>query len=476
MKISLNVIKKIYISGFLLIFLPMFVIYIVPNTVGFVEVGLIFWIGLYLLALIKCHRKIKNFVFSIIRIKFIKYYLLFFIFATLTTIVHVLKGEYIAPVGYYIIRFYKFFILPSVLFFFPLFSIVYDISLKLIIKILCKILYGVYCIAIIQFFVYYFKFKSLFYVFSFFTNARAAMYRDPFEVFEIVRVHSVFSEPSFLGTFTFVFMPIIFSFLYSENIICKNVFLNYVVKHTFIPLVIVVLFMTKSPIYIILCLIEYIFLVVTKRFDFLKKHFYISCISVFAALIVIVLLSNIIVNTQVYYRILVVISYLNDFSKLAMFEGSLYSRILSYFLQMQVLFKNIFCGVGVANVGVAVNSIFLQSPMPYTLEAIRNYYMYSDRTGINESVVYTNLAQVGIIGFSIYFYFVLLMYKSLGKVKKYLNIQEQNFADGLRGSIITSFIISFYNLGFSSFLLWIIFGLVLLIIQTVKLRAIFFER
>lgn len=467
-----SIIKILYYIAFILIFFPMFVIYIVPNTIGNIQISCILWIVIYITAMLTNPKKFRITLLRLYKFKITKIYLVFILFSILITLFHIIMGEYIAPVGYYAIRLYRFYIFTFLLFIFPVFSTFFNISFKNIISLTYCTTWSIYLLSFIQFFTYKYNILIINYIFQFLTNARIALYRDPSEILNITRVHGFFSEPSALGAFTFIMLPIIINLSTSNIKIINNKFLNSLIKKTFIPLMIIVLFMTKSPIYIILCVVEVIILFSIRYFSKIKYLLAILSILVISICLNLNIFIGIIENMSFYKRITAVIYSLRSFDNLCLFEPSLASRIISYTQQIIVFKEHIFTGVGVANVGIAINYIFWKTPLSITKESLRNYIFYADRVGYNASVIYTTAAEVGIIGLILYLIFVIANMKNLNFVHSRFQGLEKIFTGGLKKSMICICILSFYNLNLCSELLWFIFGLTLLTIYQFKYYTI----
>ncbi|MBR6162436.1 hypothetical protein IKQ26_00895 [bacterium] len=468
--------KKIYGLIFILLFFSQFVIVIIPGTgAGNIAVGLIGVLLFYLFLICSNYKKFLVFVKDLIKIPIIKVFFIYIIYVTVSMIIHKFLGHYKAPSYFYWARIYRFYIYSIPIFFFPALGLFCNIKLTHFVKWLYTLFIIVFITGIIQYLGLILNIGFIDTIISFFTNARATLYIDGGEsVKSLLRVFSIFNEPSGFGQFIFIFMPIITTLSVSKYKIFKNNLVNNISKKTMLFLMFINLILTKSPIYLVLCTIEALILFTIINYHTIKKHFVRICIICIISVLIIPIIYSSFQNQieQSYLgRIINTIQNLTNFQSFVLAESSLATRIVNYSIQLVSLKYNLLFGAGLYNIDVFLNDKYLQiSPLPFTMENIAFYYNSSFVSATNKSIVWTSLAEFGLVGFFLYVWFIFKLFKStikMLKLKIYSCI-EQELLFGILGSLITLSVISFYNLGIDSPLLWIIYGLVVAYLYNTK--------
>ena len=470
-------IKTIYSIIFVLLFFTQFIIVFIPGTTaGNINVGILGMLLLYLLLLCTQFKNMKRFIRKVFSTQLAKY-LVFFVGAiTLFMIVHILLGHYKAPIYYYAARVYKFYIYTILVFLFPSLGIFLGLKIRDIIKLLFTISLIFFIVGIIQYIGIILNIEAIDFILGIFTNGRDALYLDGGESANKValRVNSLFGEPSGFGQFIFIFMPIIIFLSKSKYKIYDNVYFNNLVKRIMVLLMLVCLVLTKSPIYLVLCGIEYLFIFFIRHYTYIKKNLLKILI---IAVILILVISNlcILLSPQIYEtfvgRIVKTVSAFGNFNILVFAEPSLATRIVNYNVQFLSLKYNPLIGAGLYNINIFLNSLYLKiSPLPMTKENYMFHYNVRFCTATNQSVVWTSLAEFGILGFAFYVNFVVKVFKNTLQLIKLTEGIEQIFAKGIFYSLISLSIISFYNLSLDSVLIWTIYGIVLAYIYKIKFQ------
>lgn len=453
----------IYFITFILTFFPMFVIYIKKGTNGNIYVSLIFLIILYLFFIFNKIDRFKQSIKQLLRIPITKYYLFFLAYIVISLFIHILLGHYTAPVSFYAVRIYKFFVAVIPVYLLPLLGLFLGIRFKCILKLFIIIIWSLFLISIIQYLCFLFDIKIMISILDFFSNARSALYLDSTAVQEGLRAYAFFSEPSGLGQFIFIIMPFAISIHNTKYALFNNKYLNWVIKRTILVFLLCALIFTKSPIYLVLCVIELFVLLTITYFNKVKKYLLQICLLLFI-LISILFLLFINYQTQLeqtyIFRIIKTIYSFGDFDKLILLEPSLATRIVSYSIQFIAFMKAFIFGCGLNNAEVFVNSFYLiESPLPLTAE---NYYLgylhANELCGLNRSIVYTSLAEFGLIGFSLYVLFIIKNLQFLSKIRKSFQGIEASCLVALIHSFVAIGIISFYNLGLDNSIVWLIYG------------------
>lgn len=465
---SINL-SYIYIISFILTFFPMFVLYIKKGTNGNIYISLLLLVILYLLFIVYKPNYFKKFLTKFLSIPTTKYYLTFLGFVILSLTIHIILGHYGASIAFYAVRIYKFFVATILVYLLPLLGLMIGIKFKNILKLFILIIWFICFVSIIQYLSFLLEIKFLIYIFDFFTNARTALYLNSLSVQEGLRAYAFFSEPSALGQFIFLIMPFAIIIPKTKELITQNKLIDWIIKKTFIPFMLLAVIFTKSPIFLVLCLIEFPILLFINNWGKIKKYLFpiitfIVCFLLFSSLILI-LYKNQLEQTYI-FRIFKTIYSFGDYNKLVLLEPSLATRIFSYSIQLVAFLKVPIFGCGLNNAEFFVNPFYLsEAPLPLTPENFYLGYLHnSNLCSLNRSIVYTSLAEFGLVGFSIYLFFIIKNIKFLTNIKNYFIDFEYNFLIALIQTFITTFIISFYNLSIDNAIVWLIYGFAIIFI------------
>lgn len=459
-----NIFKALFYLTFVLIFLTHFVIYIIPNTMACFQVALPFCIAFYLLFIYKL-KFFQCFLKKIYKIRIVKYYFLFIFLTILNIFIHVIFGFYKADLSYYVVRIYRFYVVTVLYYFIPVIGIYMGINIKNIIKMLIFMLYAVMFIGVVEFISIKLNIVFIQNILSFFTNFRDCLYAlhlysDASKM--QARIHSIYGEPSAVGQLIFIVMPIIYNFAISKYKIFKNNFLNNFIQKSILPLMFITIYLTMSPIYLILNICEIFILVLLQ----IKKHYIFTIgllLTVFITSLVSIAIfdmfdfdsySNLAID-----RILITISCFGDLDNLVILEPSLANRLISYTHQYIAFWNNPILGVGWNNVECYLNKHIMSSSLPLTKEIIMNFNRKQNLAGVNTNIVSTVLAEGGIIIFGVLCAFFIKQFNTLRKIAKKLPYAESNFCHSLSQSHIAIAVIAFYNLSLDNINLWILLGI-----------------
>ena len=473
--LRIKYLQILYYISLMLTFFTTFVIIIIPGTHANFYVCLLAWLLLY----VACFFSNKKHFLDFTKLVFcqipVKYWLIYLSYILVSTFLHILLGHYKIYPSYYIVRFKDFFIASILIYFLPILSIYLRINIIKILRFFVCMLLFVYIFGLIEYIASLYNVNLVLHIINFFTNARQSMYFDILDTIVKNRVHSLFSEPSALAQFIFIIMPLPINLFFSKYKLFENALTNLIVKKTLMPLTLILLLLTKSPIYLILCFIEFFILVVIVKFQYIKKHIIqVSCTTfILLTLLIFVsssLLNDILINNTIFSRIQITLDCLGDFKKFSQLEISLATRIVSYVNQIKVFLENFLFGVGMYNAECYLNNKFLNSPLPLTIENYYAYYRNNLLVDLNRSLVYSTLSELGMIGFIIYNFFVIKNMIILRKIKKYYVAIEKCFVHSFYQIILMIIIISFYNLNIETPIIWIIFGFVLVFLFMLKSR------
>ena len=224
------------------------------------------------------------------------------------------------------------------------------------------------------------------------------------------------------------------------------------------------LILTKSPIWLIFCLILTGIYFLKTIVTFILKH-----IVKFIIAIVLICVLTFIFFTQLNLsetylnRIYLTIKVLGNWELFVIIEPSLATRILSYFYTFKVFLSNFILGVGLGNTKYyTINQIF-NTPIPITLELQKHItntiFSGSNRLGLNGAFFFDVLADSGIIGCIVFYYFLFKSYIWNNKIKmKYTGINYL-LLDGLSKSVLAFILISFYDVNYMTLFVWFLLGL-----------------
>ena len=156
-----------------------------------------------------------------------------------------------------------------------------------------------------------------------------------------------------------------------------------------------------------------------------------------------------------------------------MLEPSLATRVVAYAIQLVAFTKHILFGCGFLNSEIFINPFYIKEAV-FTLTP-ENYIQYSLKpylVALSKSSVYTTLAELGIVGLGLYFLFIIKNYILCKKMSKIYYGIKRDFLKGLNKTFISIIFISFYNLGIEHFLIWLLYGVVLVYLYNIKNKNI----
>lgn len=257
-----------------------------------------------------------------------------------------------------------------------------------------------------------------------------------------MRNHSVFTEPSVYGYFLVTNLWFIYSIAESKYKIFYNTYLNSIIKISIVPLTIINIITTFSPVTIV------IFFIITTIY--LLQH---KSIIKRSLVILVIMLSFIIYSlptvqeTKTVSRIQNTISSFTDFEKFAVAEASLYTRICSFINTFHVFLKHPIAGVGSGMTKYYMAEQFKNSPVP--LSAENRGKMISAKqggvVGFNLAILYTTLSDNGFIGFILLYTYFIGTVLSLRKIKHYYNKANFEFINFIIPTMWSMIILSVYD-------------------------------
>ena len=472
---NLKILDIIYYLGFICMFLPCFVIFIIPKTTVNFYFGAIFWCSIFILLFYQNKEKFMLFLSKFIKTKVIRLYLLFMFFLFITTCIHLLIGYSI--IAWYNNLFYQINALLCMIFvyfFIPL-ALYLRISVKNIIKLFYILIYILFLVGLIQEIAIVFDIKIINMIINFLTNSRYGYEEGIY----ITRVFSLLKEPSILATYIYILLPFVIIITTTKYKLIKNKYINILLKKTILPLAMLNLVFTMSPIYIIACSIELIIIYGIYYKNAIKKNFCLIT-AVFLLLVCpLFLLSyndlyNNTNNNFVIARIKKTLLSYTDYNLLVYEEPSLATRIGSYALYWETFKHNKLFGVGFNNSHSYATKIFYKDGLPKTLELTEKYKQNS-WIKLSSSILWKLLAETGLIGTFLYFWFCIYNIKLLNKIKNFYAGVTYKFLTALQYSFVAiTVFLTFYCFNIDEILIWQLYGFNLMFYINLKMKPILY--
>lgn|GEM_PF-3619772 len=293
-------------------------------------------------------------------------------------------------------------------------------------------------------------------------------------VYYLDRLQSVFAEPSWLGIFVFLNFPVMYKCAASKYKIFKNKYLNAFMKKSIVPLAWSNIIFSLSPIWLIFCSLQAMFIFRKKILKLIFNIKTLICIVVSTVVLslttfVILLVSGIKIEPEQLVRIINTLSTILDFQTFLLVEQSLGSRIVSYTALFCTFLEHPIFGVGLNNAQYYVGDIITKYSIPLSLENLKSYngYLRSGRMTINSSYLYALLAETGIIGTALYFVFLGKTIQFAKKVNSCLkNTLMYDFTNGLIISTCCYCFLSIYGTTLTIPYNWFFLGIIIAVFLT----------
>lgn len=444
--------------------------FVIPIGSKFVVIGSLLMIFSFILALIKNY---KHFIFRIKEFFNNKNSILFSLFILwiiLSGLILILLGKTSLKItgGHILTGIVYSVILPL----FYGFFITKEIGSKNIIKILLIAFYGMLLFGLFDFIIFYFDILPLKKIYWFFVNSqtlRATIEARTITLLGIPRIRSTFYEPGVYSYFLALMLPFIYYYCFSKLAIFKNKY-EIIIKKTLLTLVWFNIIFTLSPIGIIMSIISsFIYYIKTHKLS-LKNIIIFIQIGIIMILVFYIFSQATSFGNKVLSRVFSIAYLFSDFETFSLVEGSLATRIVYYVNCTIVGLKNIILGVGWGHLGLDLTKQLQISPLPLTQE---NYFIYfvkgSDTTSYVLSFAYAIFGATGLLGFTLFYTWIILLHK---KLQKLLHLIKNNM-DNLFIKILSIYLIlfilySFYESPVYYPYYWLIFGIIIAYISEIK--------
>ena len=394
------------------------------------------------------------------RYKIVKYLYIYFFYVIISGAILILIGKYnflyalYALLVLFVYNNVAWFLYPSLIF--PKF-----LSIKTLIKYL---LVGIYIICLYGVLIWLLDKLNINFLEHFHNLIvnRRVLQTGSSDVLYKNRILSVFEEPGYFGGFICINLPIIYSIILSKYKLLKNKYFNYILKKSYIPLIILTIILIQSPIWLIFSTITTLAYFKDSLLKSIKKYFYKLIIAViFFVIIIVASLNYFDYSTSYLQRVVNVASNIDSMEKFIYIEPSLANRVINYTARFKVFLRNPVIGAGYKNTEYNVLSEFNTLPLTKeTYDCIINSYSKNGFVHLNGSILWNTLSDTGIIGFILYYYFLYLLIKRCNKLIKYLpQCIESDFIKGVKKTYITIIIFSFYDIRPNFHYFWFLFGL-----------------
>ncbi len=452
-------IKKLLYIPLIFYFLPAFVFFINERSF-FPFLILIVPFLILLLLTLKKEYFIKR-IIQLYKYTHFKYFCFLIIWIFLTSVLALISGYY-GFSRFVLAVIVGLFLRVFLLYLYPQMVIPKYIPLKNIIKIFSTAIYLILLWGIIEFLGVKFNINIINTLVSLISNIRS---EDSSIIIEstsnLPRIRSVFMEPGTFALFMAINLPIIYSLQSSKYKIFRNKLIDLIIKKTLFPLTWLCIFLTQSPIYLVICTVITIIFFYRTILLFIKKYFTYILLAIVIICLLLMQQTGGYVLSGVFLRIQKVISILSHFSleMLICVEPSLATRVINNTIQFQIFLQHPFSGIGFGNNGKYVLNVLIHSQLPFTQEIIRKLKNSTETAFLTSNAMYLLLHQVGIIGFGLYCLFMTKAISLVHKVKKYFGGVEFVFVSALEQSILVIFSISIiYNQNFSDQFVWFYTG------------------
>ena len=383
-----------------------------------------------------------------------KWLLLFMSFAFIGSILNIFTGH---------ISFFRFLISYIITYVFS-FAIYYllglilpsIISSKKIIKIFIIPLFIILLFGCIEFILLSMHFYPFTYIHAFLTGKPAG-----YIILKMgyPRIESLFLEPSIYAWFLCCIIPLTYSVFVSKIKLFKNKFLNIVFAKSILPMALISIILTQSPINLIFGISILFFTVCAFSKMAIEQLFKIVLFTLGIIGLFIILLLNVDISESYLNRIAVTFSAITDFDKLIEVEASLATRIVSYVNMFIIYLHHPIFGTGCGSLTTEMYKQLPNSPLPLTWELL-NLISQNKASNANPAIFFkiiVDTGTVGIICFSLFLYNILI--KTNKKLLSYYaNISY--FILGIKYTFITFVILMFYNSDIATHYFWALFGVI----------------
>lgn len=269
------------------------------------------------------------------------------------------------------------------------------------------------------------------------------------KIYTLDKARSVFFEAGFFGYFICLNIPLICIVKRSRYRIFHNKYINFIIKRTILPLALINLFITRSPINWFFAVVILLILAIRRSLNN-KRNFISKLIIISLLLICSFQLYPKIKNYGPISRIDIVINAIleKNINLLLNLEPSLGTRVVSYVNSFMLFTQHPILGVGLDQGKFIMYKQMEKSPLSLTPELIQLQQIgYSTGKMIfNQNILCWALSELGFIGFFLFYLYLFKSLVSLNKATKYLYGIDKEFAFAIKNTLITIICLSFYEM------------------------------
>lgn len=454
----MHVIRLFLFLPFLFIFMPAFVIFI--NEKSHFGVFTVFIVIGYFILMLLLKKQLLSKAIFVFKHTIFKYFMFLYEWIIFSSICAVCCGYY-SFTRFFTVVIFNFIFKNILTFLYPIFVIPKIFSIKKIVQIFV-IMYFFICIwGLLEFIGVTFNIGIVNILVHIFSNIRDVEFSIIVEGHtNIARIRSVFMEPSWFAKFISINLPLIYTLVLSKYRIFKNKYFNLITKICLIPLCVICLFLTQSPIFIIIAGLITIVYFYKEICKFIFKNIVIIGLMFILLIcfnnVIEIDLSDTFLNRII--RFIDVLPYMN-IDTLIKTDPSLAKRVIDAIVQIHLFIQHPFIGLGYGNNGIIPIKYFLNSGIPMTQEHLIG--IMSSKTIIFANNALTMLLyQTGLIGFVLYVIFMLKNINSLKKIEKSFHGIENIFVKSLISFFSTYLVISIiYEQAFNDEFLFFMCGI-----------------
>lgn len=272
------------------------------------------------------------------------------------------------------------------------------------------------------------------------------------------RIQSVFDEPSYFGYFIAIHILFVYIITKTKYKIFSMNIMDWLLKKMLLPIMFILLFVIKSPIFLIISIGEIVLYKVLKLKNVIFKYsLLLGTVFVFIVIYQLLLTTNISSSNSMLLRIKNTICFITDLRTFVQIEPSLATRIVNYINEYILFKKHILFGVGFGNLVEPLYKQFYLSPVPLTDEILS--WLYLKCTNHNFAILWAELAETGLIGIILLFNIFYKVIRKAQCIVQFETKQEKSFFYGCFLMLIIFVLLTIYDSMITGFI-WGIIGIV----------------
>ena len=327
------------------------------------------------------------------------------------------------------------------------------VSISKIIKLIISILYIILIYGIFEFVLCKMN-SSLISLLLPLTSGRDFFNVVGYKFISIPRIQSFFNEPSTYAWFLVCNIPLALTVFLNRN--SKYLDINKIIKITVLPLLLISIILTQSPINIIFALIVLLaYSILTMKITIKDLCKYILTM-IFFIILLVILISYGQLSDSILSRVKETFAFVRDINTFVVIEPSLANRIISYVNMFIIFMKNPIFGVSCGNLVPEFVKQISISPIILTEELVR--VQFSSNPSVNPSITFKLLAETGIVGFSLFMLFIYSIYKKTRELSITNLYFYKDYFSTIGHIIIIYVCLTIYDSNLYCHYFWFLFG------------------